>query len=328
MKHFVHHLAKRRAGAGFDGDGRARQLAGVRIGSLAALLLTLGAAAPARAQVERALTTLEAVHEACRDARREPGRHVFAVEVEPTWSFGTLDQDGFLAIEPRRNFRALGGRVELFPARMERIGLVATPSRLDELEAARARGARLRIGFFLGFDDPDRTACLIRSRHAVTMVRMDVAFVELLAADGSMIAREDGERYRAWLDDRQRDAVPGSGPRAALGEPSTRSGPLPDAWRRAFADAAQGELGRALRDCHQQAIERGAEPHGRVVVRLRVDGRTGRVLESAAALSDLGDTHAAECMARVLRALALPAGPGEWGARIVDVELPIRVAAD
>jgi hypothetical protein len=284
--------------------------------------------AAVRADAERELTSLEEVHHACREAERAPGREVFVVTVEPGWSFGTLDQNGFLAIEPRRNFRAFGGRVELFPARMETIGLVATPARLEELEAARTRGARLRIGFFLGFDEPDRRACVIRSRFAVTIVRMDVAFVELSAPDGSVIAREDTERYRAFLDDPERERVPGNGPRGVFGEASTPTGPPPEPWRRALATVGQGDVGRAVAACHREGIARGGERHGLVVVRLRVEGRTGRVLESTAAISDLGDARATACIASALRNLAFSPGSGEWAARIVDLEVPVRLVAD
>ena len=66
----------------------------------------------------------------------------------------------------------------------------------------RERGARLRLGFFIGFDEPDRTACLLRSRHAVTTVRMDVAYVELVARDGTILAKHTGP-----LDERQARAL-------------------------------------------------------------------------------------------------------------------------
>lgn len=292
---------------------------------LAALLL---GPAVARADRERELTDLDEVHEACRDAERNAPRELLVTELDAGWRFGTLTEEGFLAIEPQRNFRAQGGRVELFASRFEPIGIVATSERAEQLEAARREGARLRVGFFLGFDEPDRTACLLRSRHAVSMVRMDVAFVELLSADGTVLAREDTDRYRAWRDDAERDALPGEGPRAALGTPSVPSGTVPEPWERSLAAASTGAVGRALSACHRDGVARGAEETGRVIVRLRVDGRTGRVLESELAVSDLGDTAEAECMAGALRDVSLPPGPGEWAARTVDLQVPVRVATD
>lgn len=296
---------------------------------VASLLLAPALVAPARARAddERDLATLDAVRDACRVAEARPGRDLLVIDVEPGWRFGSLGEDGFLAIESRRNFRALRGRVELYPARLEPLGLVATPERADELEAARQRGARLRIGFFLGFDEPDRTACVIRSVHATSTVRMDVAFVELLAEDGALIAREDSERYRAWRDDAERQELPGEGPRAAIGEPSAPAGAVPESWSRAVVAAgSSAELSRALGICHRDGIARGAEPSGRVIVRLRVDARTGRVSESQLAVSDVGDTAEAECIAGALRSVALP--PLGADARTIDLDVPVRLAAD
>lgn len=297
--------------------------------ALVALLAPMALApTAARADRERVLGDLDAVRDACRFAEARPAREVLVAELDPGWRFGTLTEDGFLAIEARRNFRALRGRAELFTAGLEPIGFVATPERADELEAARARGARLRVGFFLGFDQPDRTACVVRSRFGVSTIRMDVAFVELLAPDGTLIAREDTDRYRAWHDDAERNEVPGTGPRAAIDAPSTPSGAVPDAWRDGLTRATAGDVGRALSVCHRDGIARGAETTGRVVVRLRVDGRTGRVVESELALSDLGDTEEAECVAGALRGVALPPGPGEWATRTVELTVPVRLVAE
>jgi len=297
--------------------------------ALAVLLVLLpatAATATAQAQVERALTSLEEVQAACRDAVERPAADLLVVEVAAGWRFGTVGEDGFVEIDPGRAFRALGGRVELFPSRLETIGLVAG-ARFDVLEAARARGARLRLGFFLGMDEPDRTACVLRSRHGVTTVRMDVAYVELVDAEGATIARDDGDRLRAFREEHERDAVPGSGPRASI-EPATAGAtPAPEAWQRAYAAAARGEVGRALAACHSAGIARGAEPRGRVLVRVRVDGRTGRATDSAVALSDLGDAEEARCLSAALRSVVLSPGPGEW-ARPIDLTVPLRLAAD
>jgi hypothetical protein len=297
---------------------------------IAALLAAVALAlpAPARADDERALVSIDDVHDACRASRRDPAGELLVITVDPGWTFGELDSEGFLVIEARRTLRALAGRVDLIPSHLERVGLVATPERADQLEAARAAGALLRLGFFLGMDEPDRSACLVRSRFGVTTVRMDVAYVELVGADGGTIARDDGDRLRAWRDDHERDAIPGSGPRAAIEAPTAGAGTAPDAWARAITNASSGEVGQALATCHRDGVARGAETRGRVLVRLRVDGRSGNVLESALALSDLGDTEEAECIAGALRRVSLPPGPGDWGGRVVDLSVPVRLAAD
>jgi hypothetical protein len=62
-----------------------------------------------------------------------------------------------------------------------------------------------------------------------------------------------------------------------------------------------------------------------VVVRARLDGRTGRFTESEVAMSDLGDADEATCIATALRAVSLPPGTADW-ARVVDVTVPVRLA--
>ncbi len=294
---------------------------------LAALLC--GPSLPiARADEERHLDSLEAVEAACRGASARPASTLYTLEIAAGFRFGTLDEEGFLPIDTQRNLRALGGRVEVFSSHLERVGFLATPARGAELEAARTRGARLRLGFFLGYDEPDRSACIVRSRFGVTTIRIDVAFVELLTAEGALVAREDTERLRAWRDDRDSQHLAGEGPRAALGEASTPSGSLPEPWQAQLARAAEGEVTRALGQCHRDGVARGAQGQGQVVVRLRVEGRTGRVLDAAATVSDLGDTDEGTCIAQALRALAVPAGPGDWAGRTVELNVPVRLAAD
>jgi hypothetical protein len=300
----------------------------MRVRSVLALCGLLLWPTSTRADRERVLTDFDTVRAACDAAERTASRELLVVSIESGWTFGTLTEEGFLPIETRRNFRMSGERVELFASRLEPVGLIATSERAVELETARTRGAELRIGFFLGFDEPDRTACLIRSRHAFSTIRMDVAFVELVRNDGTVIAREDTERYRAWQDDAERAVVPGEGPRAQIGTPSLASGAVPDAWQQGLATAAGGPIGQALSNCHRDGVARGAEGQGRIVIRVRVDGRTGRVLESGLAVSNIGDTAEAECMATALRVLNLSPGPGDFASRTVDLEVPIRLAAD
>jgi hypothetical protein len=48
------------------------------------------------------------------------------------------------------------------------------------------------------------------------------------------------------------------------------------------------------------------------------------VLESAIAVSDLGDAAEGECIATTLRGAVLPVGAAEW-ARVVDPSVPVRL---
>lgn len=298
---------------------------------LLAVGLLLALAAPARAQDEP-LLSLPMITEACASASEGTHDRLFSVVVDGGWRFGDaeheLGEDGsvvssVLPIDTRRNLRALRGRVEVMPSRLEGIGFIASESRVAELEAARATGAALRVGFFLGFDEPARSACLVRGAHGVTTIRMDVAFVELVRPDGSVVAREDTDRFASWSDDHERDAIAGAGPRAQVGSATLPSGArAPDAWQAALAG---GELTTALSACHRAGVERGAAGDAIARVRIGVDARSGRVASARVELSNLGDAAENECIEAALSAASLPAGPPELPGR-VELGATVRFA--
>ena len=159
-------------------------------------------ASPALAQVApTAITSVEEMHRACRESRERTRPVLYAIELE-RFAFGAwLEDDGVLLVDTRRNLSAFDGRVSLLPAGLETIALQADQAAADRLRAA--TGTRLRIGFFLGFDEPERDPCLVRSAAAVTIVRFELAYAELLDARGQSIARSDTDRLRAWADDAQ-----------------------------------------------------------------------------------------------------------------------------
>jgi hypothetical protein len=290
---------------------------------IAAIVVTLTLVAPARAD-ELRLGDLEAVHAACRASEGGVNAELYSVTVDSPWHFASVDDD-LLPVDTARNLRAFAGSVQLLPSRMEEIGFVANEERAATLEAARAQGATLRVGFFLGFDDPERSSCLIRPRQAVTMVRMDVAYLELVDADGAVIAREDTERYRSWHDDSERTAIPGVGPRARVEPANIGGSAAPDAWQRAIATAAAGTLGTALATCHREGIARGAEAEATIRVRLTVEGRTGHVTQSGVEIANVGDTDEIECIETALEHVELPAAPGELASRTVELVVPISL---
>ncbi len=290
---------------------------------LTALLVMLALVSPARAD-DLPLPDLDAVYAACRASEGGANAELYSVLVDGPWRFGSAD-DEFLPVDTDRNLRAFSGSVQLLPSRMEEIGFVASDARAATLEAARTEGAALRVGFFLGFDDPERSSCLVRPRAAVTMVRMDVAFLELVGPDGSVIAREDTERYRSWHDDAERTVIPGTGPRARVEIATISGAPAPDGWQRAIATASAGTLGTALATCHRDGIVRGAEAEATIRVRLTVEGRSGRVTASGVQITNVGDTDEIECIETALGRLELGAGPAELGSRTVDVVVPITL---
>jgi hypothetical protein len=222
---------------------------------------------------------------------------------------------GTLFVDTRTNLRALGGRVALMPAGLEPIGFRVTRARGRQLEAARRDGAILRVGFFLGQDDRDRTLCIVRPAGGQTLVRAEVAFAEIVRPDGSVVAREDTERLRALEDDDAPQSIPGAGPRARIDAPYALRGAAPDAWRQALVAAGQpgAPVARALAACHAEGVGRGAAEHSRVVVRLVVT-RAGAVRRAEVELSDNGDEAEAQCVARAIGAVSLPAlGAAAWG---------------
>jgi len=294
-----------------------------------AVALVVVGAWPGRAHAEGApLASVAALHDACRRSVGDGDRELFVVAI-PTggWSFGAYDQaDSFLPLDSRRNFRTFRGAVELFPSRLETVGFVATPGRARELAAARARGAILRLGFFLGFDDARRSACLIRPAAGVTTVRFDLAFVELTDARSRVLAREDSDRLRGWIEEREQDAIAGTGPRGVLGTPSTAVGEVPGSWRDAIGRASAGPLARTIATCHAQGIRHGAAATGEVVVRLVVDPR-GAVRSADVELTSIGDADDAACIAHAVAAsVQLPPDPAVRGDMALSV--PVRLAAD
>ncbi|MFK8003705.1 MAG: hypothetical protein AB8H86_29345 [Polyangiales bacterium] len=248
----------------------------------------------ARAEVE--VETLETLHDACHSAPRRDRAVLYTTQLE-NFRFQAHDaRSGVLAVDTRHNFRILEGAAELFPSGLESIAFPATRDRAGEL---RRYGRKIRVGFFLAFDGGQ--ACLVRPAAAVTTVRIDVAFVELLNGRGQVLAREDTERLRAWRD----DDVPEPG--LSFGELEVQEG---DAL---VARTLQSKR-EALSACFSSAVSRGASRRAVVTLRLRVAG--GRIAEVATELSSLGDREGVECLRTSL--LGAPAnGAGQ-------VRVPLR----
>ena len=273
------------------------------------------------------LSALGAIQHACRDSEDAGPRRLYAVDV-PRFSFVRYDAAaGKLEIDMRRNLRIFGGAAELFPSDLEAIAFTAGADRATELRRVASEGAKLRLGFFLSFDEPSRHACLIRPAAGVTTVRIDLAFVELLSTDGSVLARDDTDRLRSWADDAEQDGVPGRGPRGVLGSASlSGNGQLPEAWQTGIANASVGPLARDLSRCMAAAVTRGADNAADVVLRLTLDGETGQVEESEVELSSLGDDEGAACVARVVKA-RLRLHPSR-GAGRVTLSVPVRLRGE
>lgn len=277
-------------------------LASARRGVLALLVCWVALGASRAAADEHVLEDLPSVHEACRRSE-EPGRRVLHVLEVPSFRFDGYDREGGrLLVDTRRNLRALRGAVEVLPKDLEDVAFVASPERAREL---RRRGRALRLGFFLGFDGEGQP-CVMRAAVGVTLVRAELAFAELVDADGRVVAREDMDRLRAWLDDEEQDTLPGEGPRAAVVAIAVERGATaPDDALRARA------VTQALGVCYAR------EPRGdaMAVARLRTDA-AGRTIEKSFSLTDLASDAVGECVLAALASVSLPAGERVWRVQV------------
>lgn len=291
--------------------------------------LCLFVAVPATASAEgRVLDSLEDVHAACAEARESTRPSLYVIELDGGWRFGSHQRRaGRLPVDTRRNLLAFEGHVSIFLTGFEPLAFDADEAQAQALRTAARAGGRLRLGFFLGFDEPRRSPCVVRNRHAVTIVRADLAFAELVGSDGERLVRTDTDRHRAWRDDREELGVPGEGPRGTVGAARFSNGAAaPVEWQRALERA---EVRAALAQCHAAGVARGASREGQVVVRLNVEVRTGEVRRADVALSSVEDPDEAECVARALgRHAAFGPGPLTWQAQFVDLNVPTRLVAD
>lgn len=294
---------------------------------LQAVLLVSLTSGRASAQQATPLRTLDDLKAACRGSAEEGRRRLYAVELS-NFQLGAYDAAaGEVEVDAEHNLRLFGGAAEIFTSALEPIAFTAGAERATELRRVAGQGATLRLGFFLGFDNPARRACLIRPAAGVTTARIDLAFVELVSADGHVLARQDTDRLRAWADDEERDGVPGHGPRAALGEASPiGAGAISSAWEQGLARANTGRLLRDLGRCHAAAVQRGAPGSAEVILRITLEGASGRVVESEVELSSLGDAEGSACVGRVVQSrLRLHADPS---LRRLTLRLPVRLRAD
>jgi hypothetical protein len=281
----------------------------------------LGVSSTVEAQ-DQGLASLPAMHAACH-AADDDGVHdrLYSVVLDAPTTLEPRDgdEDGqvLYTIPDARSLRAFGGSVQIVPSHLETVAFVANEERARTLEVARSRGARIRLGFFLGFDEPERRACLVRASQAVTAVRADIAFVELLDAEGAVIAREDHDRLRAWSDDPDRTAA--REPEVTIGAPTTSGGPPTEAWIRAVRAPA---ISRQLLACHVAGVARGASREAMLVVRLRVDARAGRVEDAVVEVGNVGDEAENVCLVAALRGVELGTSTATGS---VDLRVPVRL---
>ncbi len=290
------------------------------------LSVTLVPAGPLQAQRAHTLTNLSAFQAACRRAALPGVRELYTVDVQSAdWRLGPDREAGFVAVDTSRNLPLFNHHAEVFARGLESLGFAASGERAIAIRNAARAGAVLRIGFFLGFDEPDGTPCLVRPAAGVTVARIDLAFVELLDRTGELVAREGHDRFRAWADNVERERVPGCGPRGVVAAPVNASS-VPQVWRRALQRSNETELAATLATCHAAGVQAGAEESGRVVVRLLVAGGTGRITANEVEFSSIANRVDAQCIAEAFSRVRLPAAAGARAEHVVRV--PIRLAAD
>ena len=323
-----------------------RSAAFTRLSSAALLgVALLGASLAATATHAHAddaveLADIASVQRACRESMGAGERSLYAVTVPAgQWRFGSMQlndiansdatsvapaESGTLFVDTQHNLRIVGGHAEVLPAGLEPIGFTVSRERARLLERARTEGASLRLGFFLGMDGRDGTLCVVRSTAAVTLVRAEVAFMEILATGGRVVAREDTERLRSLRDDTE--IVAGDGPRAAIGTPY--GSVVPPSWAEALVAAPRGAVGRALSACHASGLEHGAASDGSVVVRLEVLARSGAIRAAEVEIAANGDDEEAQCVARALRSVSLPSMSDVRDERVLTLSVPVRLVGE
>lgn len=277
-------------------------------------------------QVHRAIESLEAMHNACRTARERVRARLYTIDVSPGWRL-QRDEESSFRVDDRRNLSAMNGRVSLLLSGLETIAFEAgSPEAATALSQVHSRDIQLRVGFFLGFDEPMRPPCLIRNAHAVTVVRADLAYAELRDAQGRRIGRMQTDRLRAWGDDTNAFTVPGEGPRGVVSAVSLGNAvDPPSSWAQALGSR---RIARTIGRCHRDGLSRNASREGQIMVRLNVETRSGSIRRADVSLSSVGDPVEAECVAQALGRASLQPAPRQWSARAVDLEVTVRVAAD
>lgn len=280
-----------------------------------ALALALALATPAGAQeipgLERGveLRSHRDIVRVCDEAR-VAGRRLLYEVVAGRFRFGRYDEEtGLLPVDFSRNLRVLRGMAELHPAGLVEVGFRATPESARELMQSRAV-ARLRIGFFLGFDGRGQS-CIVRNAHASSLLRADVAYLELVDGEDRVIARQDTEILRAWRDDASsQNALVVEAPRLERGQVDLG----------ALRAAVRGQS-EVLVACIEAAHERGAPPTADFVLRFETD-ESARTRVSVA-LSSLGESEGTECIRAAVAGLSLSTASG--GA-LVPIQLTVQRA--
>lgn len=299
-----------------------------------ATLLAVGLGVLCTAQIAAAqsargglpLSSYAALRTACESARDVGRRELYQVSVTTgDWRFAAYDEAReVLPVDARPSLRVLAGVAAFLPTNLERIEFPVTTAEASALRE-RAAGATLRLGFFLGFDGEGARACLVRGAATQNLVRGDLAYLELVDAEGNVLTRTEYDRLRAWLDDPERVAVAGSGPRAALGEPVVQAaGVTADG---AWLARARTQLPQLVERCYVPALSREASQRATVMVRLTVTPATGAVQSAGVELSTLNDTEGARCVAEeVGRMVSIPALRST--ATSVQVRVPVTLLSE
>ncbi len=294
--------------------------------ALALGLLTAHTAAAQGARAGLPLSSYAALRAACESARDVGRRELYQVSVNTgDWRFAAYDEAReVLPVDARPSLRVLAGVAAFLPTNLERIEFPVPNGEAAALRE-RANGATLRLGFFLGFDGEGARACLVRGAATQNLVRGDLAYLELVDAEGNVLTRTEYDRLRAWLDDPERVAVAGSGPRAALGEPVVQAAGV--AADGAWLARARTQLPQLVERCYAPALAREASHRATVMVRLTVNPATGAVQSAGVELSTLNDTEGARCVAEeVGRMVSIPALRST--ATSVQVRVPVTLLSE
>lgn len=291
---------------------------------LAVVLSLFCSAAMARASEGENIENPGRMRAICR-AETLPGpRQLYVIELPANaYRLSSFDaEEGLLPIDTRRNLRLFRGAVELFASGLEPIAFALPAEEASRVREAQKGGARLRLGFFLGYDAPSARACMVRPAAGVTIVRMDLAYAEIVTSGGDVVARRETARLTDWRNDPERPSGGVEGPHAIVGPAIVPTGF--DGWRREIAELAKGQLGEELTRCHAAAVANGSSARGRVSFRASMGASTGAPRQVSVELSTV-ESAASSCMIDALRTrLKLTAAPGPE--RNVEVRVPVWLA--
>lgn len=257
---------------------------------------------------------------ACEVAEQPGPRRLYRVDVPPGAFVLEDGEDGQLVLPVRRALRVVRGQVEIFPSHMTPWHLSTDPGTARRVRRAASTGGHLRVGFFLGFDEHRKQVCVIRPQSGVTTVRADLAYIDVVSANGALVMRESTERLRAWLDDRPSATEGGTtGPSVRLMYATVAGQGKDTEASAAWLGVLRTQVVLPAQSCLRSAQDARLPRELTVIVQWPVE-RTGRPGAPTVQLSDLGEGRLDACVRDAIASATFTAEPA-----MADAALKVRL---